>query len=149
RVPMIIGPLVGGWLITRHGWTDGVRYALLGCIALSLLTLAFQWTLQDPAKFASPAAGEGGPHASFLAVVRSFNPLLRELLVSDILIRFCERIPYAFVILWAMDHAGVSAREFGVLTAIEMITAMLCYIPVAHLADKHGQRPFVLATFGF
>src|SRR5207247_7415750 len=30
-----------------------------------------------------------------------------------------------------------------------MITAMVCYIPVAHLADRHGQRPFVLATFGF
>ena len=35
------------------------------------------------------------------------------------------------------------------LVAIEMVTAMLCYIPVAHLADKHGQRPFVLATFVF
>jgi MFS family permease len=26
---------------------------------------------------------------------------------------------------------------------------MLCYIPVAHLADRYGRRPFVLATFGF
>ena len=43
---------------------------------------------------------------TFLAVVRSFTPALRELLVSDILIRFCERIPYAFVILWAMNHAA-------------------------------------------
>src|SRR5262249_38700665 len=32
---------------------------------------------------------------------------------------------------------------------VEMVTAMLCYIPVAHLADKHGQRPFVFATFIF
>src|SRR4029434_10495290 len=30
-----------------------------------------------------------------------------------------------------------------------MLTAMVCYVPVAHLADKHGQRPFVLATFIF
>jgi MFS family permease len=30
-----------------------------------------------------------------------------------------------------------------------MVTAMLCYIPVAHLADKYGRRPFVLATFVF
>jgi len=30
-----------------------------------------------------------------------------------------------------------------------MLTAMLCYIPVAHLADKYGRRPFVLATFVF
>jgi len=74
---------------------------------------------------------------------------LRELLISDILIRFCERIPYAFVILWAMDHGGLSAQQFGWLVALEMATAMICYIPVAHLADKHGRRPFVLATFVF
>jgi MFS family permease len=30
-----------------------------------------------------------------------------------------------------------------------MIAAMLCYIPVAHLADKYGRRPFVLITFVF
>jgi MFS family permease len=48
-----------------------------------------------------------------------------------------------------MNHAGVSARQYGVLVACEMAAAMLCYIPVAHLADKHGRRPFVLATFGF
>ena len=89
------------------------------------------------------------PALGFLGVVRSFNPTLRELLVSDILIRFCERIPYAFVILWAMNHAGVTAQQFGLLVAVEMATAMVCYIPVAHLADKHGQRPFVLATFVF
>jgi len=71
------------------------------------------------------------------------------LLVSDILIRFCERLPYAFVILWAMNHGGLNAQQFGWLVTIEMVTAMLCYIPVAHLADKYGRRPFVLATFGF
>jgi MFS family permease len=84
-----------------------------------------------------------------LGVISSFTPALRELLVSDILIRFCERIPFAFVVLWAMDHVGVDAQQYGVLVSIEMITAMLCYIPVAHLADKYGRRPFVLATFVF
>ena len=33
RVPMMLGPLLGGWLLTRFGWTDGVRYALALCIA--------------------------------------------------------------------------------------------------------------------
>src|SRR6266850_5183479 len=28
RVPMMIGPLVGGWLVTRFGWAEGVRFAL-------------------------------------------------------------------------------------------------------------------------
>ena len=147
RVPMMVGPLVGGWLITRYGWEEGVHFALLGCIGLSAATAVFQWFMVDPADTRRPASTPAG--VSFVGVVKDFSPTLRELLVSDILIRFCERLPYGFVILWAMNHGGVSAGEYGVLVAIEMVTAMVCYIPVAHLADKHGQRPFVLATFGF
>jgi MFS family permease len=146
RVPMMLGPLVGGWLITRFGWTRGVQDALLLCVGLSALTMVFQWFIMEPAgrKKEEPAV-----KMSFFEVAKSFTPTLRELLVSDILIRFCERIPYAFVILWAMDHGGVSAQQFGFLVAFEMVAAMLCYIPVAHLADKYGRRPFVLATFVF
>lgn len=147
RVPMMVGPLVGGWLITRFGWEQGVRYALLGCIALSAATAVFQWFMAEPETEATTTTQK--PSVNFLGVVKAFNPTLRELLVSDILIRFCERLPYAFVILWAMNHGGVSAKEFGWLVSIEMVTAMVCYIPVAHLADKHGQRPFVLVTFVF
>ena len=150
RVPMMVGPLIGGWLITRNGWEQGVRFALMGCIGLSLVTTGVQWFMTEPATGRhdeQPPASRTG--LSFAGVVRSFSPTLRELLVSDILIRFCERLPYAFVILWAMNEGGLSARQFGWLVAIEMITAMVCYIPVAHLADKHGQRPFVLVTFIF
>jgi MFS family permease len=148
RVPMMLGPLGGGWLITRFGWTQGVQYALLLCLLMSLLTMGFQWFMLEPGK-AGLAPGAELSATNFLAVVRSFTPALRELLVSDILIRFCERIPYAFIILWAMNHAGLDAQQFGVLVACEMVTAMICYIPVAHLADKYGRRPFVLATFLF
>jgi MFS family permease len=144
RVPMMLGPLIGGWLVTQFGWQQGVRYALLACIVLGVATGVLQWFLAEPATAKSAECKH-----SFFSIVRSFSPVLRELLVSDILIRFCERIPYAFVIFWAMDHGKLNAQQFGYLVAIEMITAMLCYIPVAHLADKHGRVPFVLATFVF
>ena len=160
RVPMMIGPLVGGWLVTRFGWADGVSLALLLCIGLSLATMVFQWFMFEPegsGTGVSPVRvsgqketnGQDARATTFFTVVRSFTPGLRELLVSDILIRFCERIPYAFVILWAINHGGVTAQQFGYLVALEMVTAMVCYVPVAHLADKYGRRPFVLATFGF
>jgi MFS family permease len=155
RVPMMLGPLLGGWLLTRFGWTDGVRYALALCITMSLLTLAFQWFISGTgvSPVSSPhqneTHGQDARATTFFTVVKSFTPALRELLVSDILIRFCERIPYAFVILWAMDSGGVTAQQFGYLVTFEMVTAMFCYIPVAHLADKYGRRPFVLITFVF
>jgi len=167
RVPMMLGPLIGGWLLTRFGWTDGVRYALVLCITMSLLTVAFQWFIFEPDQLRSSRGNEAQTENSigassrrllqneiivaptFFSVIKSFTPGLKELLVSDILIRFCERIPYAFIILWAMDSGGVTAQQFGYLVAFEMVTAMLCYIPVAHLADKYGRHPFVLITFVF
>ena len=150
RVPMMAGPLLGGWLLTRFGWAEGVRCALALCLALNSLTLLFQWFMLESGRVAPPASQDAPQRVpTFLDVIKSFTPALRELLVSDILIRFCERIPYAFVILWAMDHGGVNAQQFSYLVAFEMATAMVCYVPVAHLADKYGHRPFVLATFVF
>ncbi len=148
RVPMMLGPLIGGFLINRYGWQRGIQISLLLCILLSLLTMVFQRLMLEPGSNQSGAAADAAT-GNFVAVLRSFTPALRELLVSDILIRFCERIPYAFVVLWAMNHAGLNAQQFAYLVVIEMITAMVCYIPVAHLADRYGRRPFVLATFGF
>ena len=152
RIPMMLGPLLGGWLLVRFGWERGIPYALLGCIVSSLLTASFQWFMGEdtPESAASPSPNRpSAPSGTFLDVLRSFTPGLKELLISDILIRFCERIPYAFVILWAMNHGGVNAQQYGWLVSCEMVTAMLCYIPVARLADCYGRRPFVLATFVF
>jgi MFS family permease len=147
RVPMMLGPLIGGWLITRYGWVAGIQRALIACLGLNLLTMMFQRMIANPS---SPTAlSSATPNrATFWTVTKSFSPLLRELLVSDILIRFCERIPYAWVVIWAL-RSGITARDVGILVTTEMVVAMLCYIPVAHLADKYGRRPFVLATFFF
>lgn len=151
RIPMAVGPVIGGWLVVHYGWLQGVKYALALCVALNALTMLFQWFMAEAPGEVGSAASERQPGSSvsFVGVVRSFSPTLRELLVSDILIRFCERLPFAFVILWAMNHGGVNAEQYGWLVALEMGTAMLCYIPVAHLADKYGRRPFVLLTFVF
>ena len=94
---------------------------------------------------------EQGPEANPLRALAGLSPSLKNLLVSDILIRFCEQIPYAFVVLWAVKTiaAPVSPFQFGLLTAVEMATAFLIYIPVAHFADKGAKKPFVLATFVF
>jgi len=91
------------------------------------------------------------PEKNPLKLFRLMNPAMKRLLVSDILIRFCEQIPYAFVVIWCMKviTAPVSAFQFGLLTTIEMTTAVLVYIPVAYLADRSTKKPFVLMTFVF
>ena len=150
RLPMALGPIAGGLCIDAFGVVLGIRIAFLAAIAMALLALILQQTLiEEPPRDAARAPSELRPWR----MLRLFSPELRTLLVSDILIRFCEQIPYAYVVLWSMSEiaghatARVSAAQFGILTTIEMTVALLCYVPVAWLADKGTKKPFVVATF--
>jgi len=144
RVPMALGPLLGGWMIGLFGETRGVRLAFVIALALGAVSLLMQQMLiGDRGKGGRQA--EGNP----LRVLSRLSPALRNLLVSDILVRFCEQIPYAFVVVWCVKVNGITPLQFGILTTVEMVTAMLIYIPVAYLADKSTKKPFVVATFFF
>lgn len=80
---------------------------------------------------------------------KQLDSRLKNLLVSDILIRFCEQIPYVFVVIWCLDVIKITPQKFGILSAIEMITAALIYIPVASFSDRIERKPFVVITFIF
>lgn len=155
RVPMALGPLIGGAFIVTWGEVTGVRLAFVAALAMAILAAVAQQLLIEPDPPGKPGDSPAAPSAPL-----SRNPFkamhllsgdLRNLLVADILVRFCEQIPYAFVVIWAMDAAThpVSAFQFGILTTIEMVTAMLIYVPIAHLADRSTKKPFVVITFGF
>ncbi|MEO5336620.1 MAG: MFS transporter [Magnetospirillum sp. WYHS-4] len=147
RIPMALGPLLGGAAIAAAGEEAGVRLAFAAALVLAIAGVALQWRLVPDDRALGAEALPLGLSGTF----RLMPPDLRGLLASDILIRFCEQIPYAFVVIWCMKTIAepVSAFQFGILTAIEMATAMAVYLPVAHLADRLGKRPFVLATFVF
>ncbi len=141
RIPMALGPIIGGVLIGIYGEINGVRLAFAGAFVLGVVAIILQQKMIPDA----PGKQQAEKRPSRLWI--HMTPPLRKLLVSDILIRFAEQIPYAFVVVWCMKHNGISAAEFGLLTAIEMTTAALVYLPVAYLADRSTKKPFVIITF--
>ena len=148
RLPIMVAPILGGMLIDRFGIIPGVRIALIVSIVLSALTIFVQRQFREDS-VESPVAGSApaGERWSLWRSLRQFNPPMRRLLLSDILIRFCERVPYAWVVIFVMDYIGVSAQQVGILTTIEMLAATLCIIPASHYADRYRREPFVIVTF--
>jgi MFS family permease len=151
RIPMALGPVMGGAFIGVWGEKTGVRLAFVAAFVMALVAMLMQQRLirEEPSKEngESRAARKG----RMSGLVKEISAPLRMLLVADILVRFCEQIPYAFVVVWCVKtiSSPVSALQFGLLTTIEMVTAMLVYIPVAYLAEKNAKKPFVVITFGF
>ena len=140
RLPIIVGPVIGGLLIDRLGVIEGVRLSLLVTLGLAGLALLIQANIREKPPQLPTTYG-------LFSVLRSFDPALARLLISDILIRFCERIPFAWTVIYAMDYLGMSGSQVGLLTAVEMFMAVACLIPAAHLADKYGRHGFVVVTF--
>ena len=150
RLPMALGPIVGGIFIDRWGSIKGVRIAFAVAITMALIALVMQqFLIEDNRKPMQPQSMDNNPWH----LVRSFSPQLKNLFTADVLIRFCEQIPYAYVVLWCMRQvsgyrtAHVTATQFGILTAVEMATAVAIYLPVAKMADKGSKKPFIVITF--
>ena len=144
RIPMALGPVIGGALIGIYGETQGVRLAFIVALILAGVSLIIQQIMITDEK-RMPVEKD----SSMRYGLTLLNPSLRNLLVSDVLVRFCEQIPYAFVVIWCVSINKITPLQFGLLTTVEMITAMLVYLPVAYLADKSTKKPFVVMTFIF
>lgn len=151
RLPMILGPLLGGLLIAHFqasqgvdgGRETGVRWGFAIALTMALVGQLIQdRTMVD-------AAPEAKPSFSPLATWGLFSRDLKVLLASDILIRFSEQIPYYFAAVWCVQSCGISDLQFGALKAIEMTVALLIYLPVAWVVDKGGKKPYVVVTFAF
>ncbi len=154
RIPMALGPLLGGLFISLWGERDGVRLAFVAALVMAAVALILQQMMIEDDPRNNNATSDTchlTPEKNPLKLFALMNPSMKGLLVTDILIRFCEQIPYAFVVIWCMKTIAepVSAIQFGMLTTIEMATAIVVYIPVAYMADRGTKKPFVLMTFVF
>jgi len=139
RIPMALGPIMGGALIMKFGRIQGVRYSFIVAIILAIVALFVQQKFIVETPIVKKVKQEKKS--------RRFSKNLTNLLISDILVRFCEQIPYAFVVVWVVENNHLSEMQFGILTTIEMATAMLIYIPIAYLADRSTRKPYVAITF--
>jgi MFS family permease len=140
RVPILVAPALGGALIAAVGVTMGVRAGLLASVGLAALTVAVvrRMRLDRP---------EAPMPADVRTVWHAMPGPLRRLLVSDIFIRTCEAMVDVFLVLYAVNVVGIGAPAFGGLIGVQTATVLLCSLPAAHLADRVGRKPFVIATF--
>jgi MFS family permease len=135
----MVSPLAGGALVGAFGVVVGMRIGFAATLVLAGITLLVVRRMDLPLVPTKPMRIRG--------VWRAFDPSLRRLLVSDIVIRACEGIAGVFVILYVTTVRGFSVPAFSLFLALQVATSILVYLPAAHLADRIGRKPFVTATF--
>jgi MFS family permease len=151
RLPKILGPVIAGFVLTaaiRHygsaeiGHVVGMQWLVAIALVLGLGSLGLQLRFM-PHQTPAPR----GPGA--LAIVRSFHPTLRRLLVAEILTRWCDWLVREFVVLYLIAVRGVDPAYAGILFAVQSVTALLTYLPIGRMTAVVGLQPFIGLTFVF
>lgn len=143
RVPIVLAPPIGGFLIARYGMAGGMRRSFAASLVCCLLLV---WVM---ARIFRVSRGPAARPPSGSAASTRLHPALRRLLVADCLVRLCEGLPDVFLVLWALEVVHLSAPQFGLLTSILMTTAIASYVPAALLAERAEKKPFVVLTYVF
>ncbi|HEV7515605.1 MAG TPA: MFS transporter [Thermoanaerobaculia bacterium] len=147
RLPIVLAPPLGGYLIGRLGMARGMRVGfaasiLLGLGMLVLLARAFRAAPSRVDAELRPASTDAKRRVRL-------HPTLRQLLVADCLVRLCEGLPDVFLVVWALEVVRLSPARFGLLTSVLMVTAILSYVPAALLAERAEKKPWVVLTYLF
>lgn len=139
RIPIVVAPLTGGALIGRLGLVNGIHTGLVITLALAVIAVLLLSQISIEMKTTTAS--------NLLAVWRSFDRVLKRLLISDIIVRMCEGMTGVLIILYVTNVQRLSASYFGALIAVQMITSIIVYIPAGKIADRIGRKPFVILTF--
>ena len=138
RLPSVIAPLIGGWLIARRGIVTGVHIGLIATLVIAAAAALLIRTINITHE---------AHNSNIFGVWKSFHGRLKRLLISDIFIRTCEGMADVLVILYVTDVLHVSVARFGTLLAILFTTTLLIYLPASKAVERVGRRPFIIATF--
>lgn len=142
RVPIVIAPVIGGYLMIRWGMINGMRIGFAVSIVLALGAVYIQSHY-----YHTPQKSKNDGTISPISIWRLMPSALRNLLLADCMTRFGSNLAAVYVILLVINLRGKTSMEFGIYIGLQMMVAIALYIPAARIADHIGRRPLILVTF--
>ncbi|MFP4590867.1 MAG: MFS transporter [Halobacteriales archaeon] len=155
RSAFLLAPLAVAGLVAE-ALIPGFLYVLGLAVAFGVVGTAAQHRLYETEADTVGEAFRGLEQV--LDDLRSLPAPHRPLLVADALVRFANGMVYAFFVLVITELMAIGLELdlpalgevalspvafFGVLSAVEMLVALLSMAPVARLAERTGLKPVV------
>lgn len=148
----IFAPYVAGELLNHYGIDMGVRilYAImaLAYIIGATINLFFikETTEITPIKAEDLSQNFKQAYIDIPAMLKRFPRTLKALSVMVILGFVANAISSPFWVVYAKNHIGLSAAQWGFVLSVEAALGNLVRIPAGFLSDKHGRTPLIFAS---
>jgi MFS family permease len=149
-LPLVVAPVIGGWLIQNQGLPDGFRLACMYAVATAFFSalvvfLSLKETLRRR-PIAKSNATNSSKLANSLKLPRSLSSGLKALMIPYALVVFANGVVGRYYILYAYDTIGITALEWGVIAGLQFLLANVLKIPGGWLSDKFGKRKIMIIS---
>jgi MFS family permease len=148
----IFAPYVAGELLSYYGIDMGVRI-LYGIMAIAYaigatINLIFikETSETTPIKTSDLSKNFTQAYLDIPAMLKKFPRTLKALTAIIILGFVANAISSPFWVVYAKNHIGLTAAQWGFVLSIEAALGNLVRIPAGFLSDRYGRTPFIFAS---
>jgi MFS family permease len=143
-VPLVVTPLVWGWLISTLGWLEGFKIGCIYSVATALVSaviLLFFLKETIKPKTAEPTGKQRfSLRLSFSEAKRYMSRSLTALMAAFCLIAFANAAVGNYYIIYATEVIGLPALEWSLILSFQVLSALVLKIPGAWVADRFGKK---------
>jgi MFS family permease len=150
-LPMIIAPLIGGWLIKIYGTVDGFRlaciYTAAAALVSALIILFFlKETMPNEGVGQKPKLLSNDTLKDFKKHLMQLPSSLKALLISYALIAFANALVGQYYILYVKDIIGLTDLDWGIVVSLQILLANILRIPGGWVSDRFGKRKVMIVS---
>lgn len=140
----LLGPLLGNWLSGSSGFTFGFVVIGLCFGVMAVYSLGF-WEAEQVEPVAETVADSGGIFAQVLAMLGHVE--IAESCLIELLSGATNALFGTFILLLAMDVAGLSQSQAVSLVMIQGLAAVLGLFGLGYLVERIGRRAAYIGGF--
>lgn len=147
----LAGAPVGGLIVSLMGGADGasdatfkVVYWIVAVTGLASLILGFKILLKDEIPAGAGFASRMSQFVSGIRVVGSDRRVVAASAMEGVQNMTMGALE-AFLPVYAVTVAGLSAFEAGLLWAVQVVVTMLAKPVMGKVSDRYGRRPLIVA----
>jgi MFS family permease len=147
----LAGAPIGGLIVSLMGGVDGATdatfntvYAIVAVTGLASLLLGFKILLKDEAP---SGVGFASRMEQFMSGIKEVGGDRRVVATSAMegVQNMTMGALEAFLPIYAVTVAGLSAFEAGLLWAVQVVVTMLAKPVMGKVSDRYGRRPLIVA----
>ena len=148
--PQIFMPVVSGYYFDVFGLGKAVRYGLLMfTLAMVIVTVVRYFVLKETLRNDGEEKSSLNPfNRDLLKTFRSQPRTIYAMLAVAVISGFAMRMTWAFLAPYAVNVAGLSTTQYGLLQSVAMGISVPLYLISGMVADRFGRVPCILLARG-